>query len=101
LDPALSSARTGIRKPDPAAFAPILKAWDLDPESVVMVGDTLDADILGAERAGMRSIWLRSRLDARQEGTSVAQPGNRDLAMPDATIDRLRELPACVQALED
>jgi HAD superfamily hydrolase (TIGR01549 family) len=93
LDPALSSAGTGIRKPDPAAFAPILAAWSTPPASVVMVGDTLDADVLGARHAGMRSIWLPSREDARQEG-----PGGT--AAPDATIHCLSELPACIAQLE-
>ncbi len=72
LDPALSSASTGIRKPDPAAFAPLLEAWALSAASVVVVGDTLEADILGAQQAGMRSVYLRSREDARQEGVTVA-----------------------------
>jgi len=96
LDPALSSAATGICKPDPAACAPILAAWDLPAASVVMVGDTLEADVLGARRAGMRSVWLRARPDARQEGTAAAaQPPTT----PDATIERLGELPACLLAL--
>jgi putative hydrolase of the HAD superfamily len=92
LDPALTSAGTGIRKPDPAAFTPILEAWDLPPEAVVMVGDTLDADILGAQQAGMRAVWLRSREDARQEG-SASRPDAQAPAVPDATITRLDELP--------
>ncbi len=98
LDPALSSARTGIRKPDPAAFAPILEAWGLPPASVVMVGDTLDADILGAQRAGMPSVWLRSREDARQEESAIPS-GSQASAIPDATIEQLDELPACLLAL--
>jgi putative hydrolase of the HAD superfamily len=93
LDPALSSAGTGIRKPDPAAFAPILTAWSLSPEAVVMVGDTLEADILGARRAGMRSVWIRSRQDARQEGTEFKEPGSPERPVPDAIIDQLVELP--------
>jgi HAD superfamily hydrolase (TIGR01549 family) len=92
LDPALSSAGTGIRKPDPAAFAPILAAWDLSPEAVVVVGDTLEADIVGARRAGMRSVWIRSRHDARQEGRGSEEPSSPDRLVPDATIDQLVEL---------
>jgi putative hydrolase of the HAD superfamily len=95
LDPALSSAGTGIRKPDPLAFAPILAAWNLPPEAVVMVGDTLAADVLGAKRAGMHSVWLRAREDARQEGsTGPAAPG--EAILPDATISHLAELPDCL-----
>jgi HAD superfamily hydrolase (TIGR01549 family) len=93
LDPALSSAGTGVRKPDPAAFAPILGAWKLPPASVVMVGDTLDADVLGAHQAGMRSIWLPSPEDARPDGT-------RGTAVPDATVQHLSELPLCLEQFQ-
>jgi FMN phosphatase YigB (HAD superfamily) len=62
-----------------------------------MVGDTLDADILGAHRAGMRAVWFRSREDARQEG----RPSGSDPeapTVPDATIARLDELPPLLRA---
>ena len=98
LDPALSSAGTGIRKPDPAAFTPILESWALPPAAVVMVGDTLGADILGAQRAGMRAIWFRSREDARQEG-STDRPDAPPPAVPDATITSLDQLPTLIRAL--
>jgi putative hydrolase of the HAD superfamily len=99
LDPALSSAGTGVRKPDPVAFAPILKAWDLAPEKVVMVGDTLEADILGAQRAGMRSIWFPSREDARQGRGTYNDVGLGEPIVPGATIERLGELPGCLEQL--
>ena len=92
LEPALSSAGTGIRKPDPAAFAPILDAWGLPASSVAMAGDTLEADVLGAQRAGMRSVWIRSRSDARQEGGS-GTPDEGAGIVPDCVIARLVELP--------
>jgi len=105
LQPALSSAGTGIRKPDPAAFGPILAAWNLPAEAVVMVGDTLEADILGARLAGMRSIWFRSRDQARQEGegkaSQVEEPAGDPPSsiVPDATIDRLADLPGCLASM--
>jgi len=99
LDPVLSSARTGVRKPDPAAFAPILAAWNLPPEEVVMIGDTLDADILGAQRARMRSVWIKSREDARQEGRGPAEASELQAILPDATICCLEELPGCLYRL--
>jgi len=93
LEPVLSSAGTGIRKPDPAAFAPLLGAWGLEPGSVVVAGDTLEADILGANRTGMRSVWFRSRPDARSEGWGGRGADAQEQPRPDATIDRLAELP--------
>jgi putative hydrolase of the HAD superfamily len=93
LNPALSSAGTGIRKPNPKAFALFLEAWGLPAASVAVVGDTLEADVLGARQAGMHSIWIPSREDARQEST-------QGTAVPDATIQSLRELPACLERLQ-
>ncbi len=98
LDPALSSASTGIRKPDPAAFATHLDTWALSPTSVVMVGDTLEADIRGAQQAGMHSVWLRSRQDARQEGDAILS-GAESPAVPDVVIERLGQLPDCLLAI--
>jgi HAD superfamily hydrolase (TIGR01549 family) len=98
LCPALSSACTLVRKPDPAAFRPILDAWRLPPESVAVVGDRLDADILGAQRAGMRGVWYRSRPDARQEAESGAAAPLREPVVPDATIDRLDDVTAVLDS---
>jgi HAD superfamily hydrolase (TIGR01549 family) len=94
LRPALSSACTLVRKPDPVAFRPFLDAWRLAPESVVVVGDRLDADILGAQRAGMRGVWFRSRPNARQEAESGAAAPPQEPVVPDATIDRLGDVTA-------
>jgi FMN phosphatase YigB (HAD superfamily) len=99
LEPALSSAGTGIRKPDPAAFAPFVANWGLPPHSLLVVGDTLEADILGARLAGMQSIWLRNRSDARQEGPDAGQPDLSPI-VPSATICRIGELRACLQRFQ-
>jgi putative hydrolase of the HAD superfamily len=58
FDPIVISAAIGIRKPDARAFQPILKAWGVPAREIVMVGDQLGMDILGAKNLGMRTIWL-------------------------------------------
>ena len=58
FDPVVISAEIGIRKPDARAFQPILKAWGIPAPQIVMVGDQLGMDILGAKNLGMRTIWL-------------------------------------------
>lgn len=100
LKPALSSAGVGIRKPDPAALAPFAQAWGLPPDCLVMVGDTLDADVMGAQRAGMCSVWIRSREDARQEGTGGSAGALNQAIVPDLAIDRLDDLPEKLGDLE-
>jgi HAD superfamily hydrolase (TIGR01549 family) len=98
LHPALSSAGTGFRKPDPLAFAPILAAWNLPPESVVMVGDRLEADILGARQTGMLGVWFPSREGARQEGSGPDAAG-LEPAQPHLTIQSLGDLPGSLVGL--
>ena len=86
LDFVLSSAACGIRKPNPRIFQIAMENWDFPSDEVAMVGDTLGADNLGAQHAGLSSIWLTRRAEA---------PGNRDHAdtiQPDASIARLSHL---------
>ena len=82
----LTSAACGIRKPNPRIFEIALQHWDLFPDQIAVVGDTLGADILGARNAGMFSVWITRRAD---------KPGNRDhldTIEADATIHNLEEL---------
>ncbi len=87
LDPVIVSAAVGIRKPNPRIFEMVLESWGLPPEQVVMVGDTLGADILGAQFSGLRSVW------ATMEADNPANAAHRDHIIPDATIATLSELP--------
>jgi putative hydrolase of the HAD superfamily len=66
FDPALISAETGHRKPAPAIFKQLLDQWQLPPQTLVMVGDMLEADVLGARQVGMHQIWLTADIDPEQ-----------------------------------
>lgn len=58
LDPIVSSAAIGWTKPDRRAFQPVIRAWKIPPGEIVMVGDSLAADVAGAHASGLRSILL-------------------------------------------
>ncbi len=45
-------------KPDPAAFHVVLDALSILPDQAVMVGNTWESDILGANRCGIHAIFL-------------------------------------------
>lgn len=82
----ISSAAMGIRKPNPRIFNIALDTWGIPPSRAAMIGDTLGADILGAQNAGLFSIWITRRADS---------PDNRaheDTIRPDATIATLSDL---------
>jgi HAD superfamily hydrolase (TIGR01549 family) len=86
FDRILTSAAEGIRKPNPHIFQPLLDYWEVLPDRVAMVGDTLGADILGAHNAGLFSIWITRR------GDTPANRDHLDTIQPDATISNLSEL---------
>lgn len=54
----VDSTELGVAKPDPAIFAPALDALGLDPATVLYVGDTVHADVVGATNAGMQVVQL-------------------------------------------
>ena len=58
------SEEAGVGKPNPKIFELLLKKIGLAPEDVIMIGDKLGLDVLGAKNAGIRSIWFNfSRKD--------------------------------------
>lgn len=94
FDPILISAAEGMRKPDESLFAKVLGMWKFQPGEVVMVGDLLGADILGAQRAGMHQIWLTTEADS---------PSNevfRERVEPEVTAERLTDIPDIIRALD-
>lgn len=82
------SADFGIRKPDPRIFEIAMQRIGAAPESSVMVGDTLGADILGAHRAGLRGIWITRRSE------SPLNAALKTSITPDAEVSTLAEIPA-------
>lgn len=48
----------GVQKPDVRVFRFALRRADQAPAEAVYVGDSWEADILGAQRAGMSAVWL-------------------------------------------
>jgi putative hydrolase of the HAD superfamily len=94
FDPQFTSAGEGVRKPDRSLFQRVLTAWELPPEAVVMVGDTLGEDILGAQRTGLRSIWFTPDAD------TAANRALQGSVRPDAEIADLLALPDLIRRLD-
>ena len=61
----VTSARVGARKPHPVIFQEALRLTSARPEEIVMVGDSLSADVAGGERAGMHGVYLNRQGDPR------------------------------------
>jgi HAD superfamily hydrolase (TIGR01509 family) len=52
------SQEAGAEKPDPRVFSLALKRAGVEPAEALHVGDSWEADYLGAIRVGMRGLWL-------------------------------------------
>jgi len=50
------SCETGLAKPDPAIFEFACQKMGVRPEEALMVGDSLEDDVLGARRAGLFAL---------------------------------------------
>jgi putative hydrolase of the HAD superfamily len=61
FDVVVTSAQVRIRKPRPDIFNRALAALDAKPPEAVFVGDSLEADVLGARSLGIKSIHVRRR----------------------------------------
>lgn len=48
----------GFGKPDPRIYLEACRRVDARPWDAVCIGDSLEWDVLGAEAAGMRAVWL-------------------------------------------
>jgi putative hydrolase of the HAD superfamily len=65
FDEILISGQMGVRKPHLAVFAELARRFKLTPGEILFVGDEPQTDILGAQGAGMRTVWMtyRQRLE--------------------------------------
>jgi len=95
FDPIIISANVGVRKPNPRIFDPVLKTWGFATNEVVVIGDTLGADILGAKNAHMKNIWVTMQAD------TPYNTAHRETILPDAVCDSLDQLPAILQQIAD
>jgi len=82
FDLLVDSETAGCYKPEPRIFQQACDALSVPAGEAVMVGDTPETDVRGAQRAGLRAVWLNR--DHRD------WPGN--LVRPDAVIEELGQL---------
>lgn len=81
------SNRIGAKKPASRFYEAILGDLGLPPGDVLMVGDSLENDVLAPRRAGMRSLWYAPGAERGRVPVGVRAYGDhRELA---AILDSL------------
>jgi putative hydrolase of the HAD superfamily len=83
-----SAADFGYLKPHPSIFQAVLGCLDVEPSEAVFVGDDVEADIVGAQAAGIFAVLRSSK--RREQILNGTQPDSR--------IDSLLELPAILDS---
>lgn len=76
---------TIIGKPERILFDRARERLGFPADAVAMIGDRVDTDIVGAQRAGLRTVLVLSGIATREEADAL-QPA------PDAILDRLASL---------
>lgn len=61
FDTVTTSEDAGIKKPHPFIFQTALKKASVTPNCSIMIGDSLEADIVGARNAGMHTLFFNYR----------------------------------------
>jgi len=79
------SRDTGVRKPNPEIFRLVLSELGVEPGEAVHVGDSVEADMYGAQDTGVTGVWIRSRGQPPWNGY---------------TIDSICDLPRLLRAIE-
>lgn len=87
------SVDLGIRKPRREIFEAVLAELGADPEATLHVGDNLDADVAGAARLGIRTVWITRRVaDAERARAQYSGPD------PDYIVNDLEEIESILEA---
>lgn len=85
----VESSVVGLRKPDPKLFAMGVDALQMQPEEVVVIGDSYSKDIYPSSTLGCPTVWLKN-ICWKDE---AIDPEHR----PTATIESLLELPGIIE----
>lgn len=56
-----TSEEVGLKKPHPSVFQTAMKKASATPQKSIMIGDSFEADIVGAENAGMHTLFFNYR----------------------------------------
>lgn len=88
FDSLIVSAEVGYQKPAPILFQLALEEMGSKPENTIMVGDTYEADVVGAHRSGMRGVLV-----------DLYGAPSEQLADSDAVINTIGALPEALERL--
>ena len=89
FDAIVIAGDVGIRKPEPEIFEIVLQRIQMKQDEAIMIGNALDSDIIGAQKVGIKTIWLNRNKE-----------NNESEIKPDYEISSLNELEILLTRLD-
>mgnify|MGYP003308838753 FL=1 len=80
-----------ISKPSEEIFHMTLRSLGAAPAQTIHVGDHVKNDVVGANRCGLKTVWITGFYENED-------PSNPD-TQPDETVDRLGQVPQAIARL--
>ena len=90
LSGAVSSAEVGVSKPSPEIFEAVLNKAGEEAKSCIHVGDDYEDDIVGANNAGIASIWLNHR-----------HQSDPSMNLATKVVSKVTEIPGAVESITE
>lgn len=90
LEHAAATEAVVVGKPSRAFFELACEGLDRPPGEIAMVGDDVESDVAGAQRAGLRGVLVRT-------GKFTEESLRASQVQPDAVIDDISALPALLR----
>lgn len=66
------SSERGCKKPSSEFFSQLLEAFELEAKECLMVGNDESADIMGAQKAGIDSLYIHTEISPKEDTSSTA-----------------------------
>ncbi len=82
------SGEIGVRKPNLGIFKVACERAAVLPKEAMFIGDTIENDIVGANRAGMTSVYINRKSDVLTPKTADEQP--------DYSVSNLHDVLSCL-----
>ncbi len=80
----------GVAKPDPAIFLEACRQLGVAPQEAVYVGDDLVLDVRGAQRAGLRAVWMNRTATENRLAAEIQPDG--EVHSLDGLVDWLKRM---------
>ena len=87
IDEIFCFTELGYKKSEPEFWDAVLTRLGAQKDELVMIGDSLEQDVLGPMRVGIRAIWFNWKQETHSGSFSIR------------SIQSLRELPAAIEEL--